>query len=95
MAYLGKGDLYYSYTNLVNSIDNYQKAASINRTRITLFIKSNWGTYFDAGFPEKAKQYYQDGLKLDGDSSAYYERLSDFEFWLANFNKSIEYAKKV
>jgi tetratricopeptide (TPR) repeat protein len=95
MAYLGKGDLYYSYTNLVNSIDNYQKAASINRGReLPSLLRVIGGTYFDAGFPEKAKQYYQDGLKLDGDSSAYYERLSDFEFWLANFNKSIEYAKK-
>jgi Predicted integral membrane protein len=95
MAYLGKGDLYYSYTDLVNSIDNYQKAASINRGReLPSLLRVIGGAYFDAGFPEKAKQYYQDRLKLDGDSLAYYDRLSDFEFWLDNFNKSIEYAKK-
>jgi tetratricopeptide (TPR) repeat protein len=87
--------LYYSYTNLVNSIDNYQKAASINRGReLPSLLRAIGDAYLDAGFPEKVKQYYQDGLKLDGDSLAYYERLSDFEFWLANFNKSIEYAKK-
>jgi TolB-like protein len=95
MAYLGKGDLYDSYTNLVNSIDNYQKAASINRGReLPSLLRAIGGAYFDAGFPEKAKQYYQDGLKLDGDSLAYYGCLSENEFWLANFNKSIEYAKK-
>jgi tetratricopeptide (TPR) repeat protein len=95
MAYLGKGDLYYDYTNLVNSIDNYQKAASINRGReLPSLLRAIGSAYYDAGFPEKAKQYYQDGLKLDGDSSAYYERLTDLEYWLANFNKSIENAKK-
>jgi tetratricopeptide (TPR) repeat protein len=95
MAYRGKGDLYYDFTNLVNGIDNYQKAASINRGRELSSLLSEIGNiYIDAGFQEKGKQYYLDRLKLDGDSSSYYDALVNNEFRLANFNKSIEYAKK-
>jgi TolB-like protein/tetratricopeptide (TPR) repeat protein len=95
MAYLGKGDLYYSYTNLVNSIGNYQKAASINHgpELPTLLGVIGWA-YFCAGFPEKAEYYYQEELKLNGDSSVYYYSLAEDEYWLGKFNKSIDFGVK-
>jgi TolB-like protein len=94
MAYWEKGDFYYS-TDLVNNINCLQKAASINRgPDLPGLLLDIGGAYFNAGFPEKAKQYYQDKLKLDGDSSSYYDCLENDECWLANFNKSIEFAEK-
>jgi TolB-like protein/Tfp pilus assembly protein PilF len=95
MAYLGKGTLYYSYNDLVKCIDNYQKAASINRGQELTTLQWKIGAvYFDAGFPEKSKYYYQEELKLDGDSSNYYWNLAIDELFLENFNKSIEFGLK-
>ena len=94
MAYSEKGDFYYS-TDLVKNINYLQKAASINRgPDLPGLLLDIGGSYFNAGFPEKAKQYFQDKLKLDGDSLSYYDHLEKNEFWLANFNKSIEYGEK-
>jgi TolB-like protein/Tfp pilus assembly protein PilF len=94
MAYYGKGNLY-SYGDLVNWIDNYQKAASLNRgpELPALLFEIGWA-YYSAGYPEKAMQYYQDKLKLDGDSAYYYAELARYECWLGNFNKSIEFGVK-
>jgi TolB-like protein len=95
MAYSGEYSLYWDYTDLVNLINSSQKAASINRGPELPALLGNIGfAYFNAGFPDKAKQYFQDKLKLDGDSLEYYDALADNEFWLLNFNKSIEFAKK-
>jgi tetratricopeptide (TPR) repeat protein len=35
-----------------------------------------------------------DRLKLDSDSLSYYSSLASIEFWLENFNKSIEFSEK-
>jgi TolB-like protein len=94
MANLGKGDLYCN-DDLVNSIENYQKAASINRgPELPTLVGEIGMAYFCAGFPEKSKYYYQEELKLNGDSSVYYWNLADDEYWLANFNKSVEFGVK-
>jgi TolB-like protein len=95
IAYWEKGDFYY-YTDLVNNINYLQKAASINRgPDLPNLLLDIGGGFFNAGFPDKARRYYQDKLKLDGDSSSYYNSLASEELWLANFNKSIEFAEKV
>jgi TolB-like protein len=95
MAYLGKGNLYYNYTDLVKCIDNYQKSASINRGPELPTLLGEIGlVYFCAGFPEKSKYYYQEELKLDGDSSVYYYALARDEYFLENFDKSIEFGVK-
>lgn len=94
MAYYEKGQ-FYSSTDLVNNINYLQKAASINHgAELPSLLCGIADAYSNAGFPDKAKQYYQNKLKLDGDSSSYYFSLADNEFNLANFNKSIEYEKK-
>jgi TolB-like protein/Tfp pilus assembly protein PilF len=95
MAYNEKGEFYY-YTDFVNTINYLQKAASINRgPELPGLLGDIGAAYLWAGFPDKAKQYSQDKLKLDGDSSSYYSSLAAIEFWNANINKSIEYAEKV
>lgn len=95
MAYYEKGKFYLNI-DFVNSINCLQKAASINRgPELPSLLGEIGSAYLWAGFPEKNLQYHQDKLKLDGDSSSYYSSLAANEFWLANFSKSLEYAKKV
>jgi len=94
MAYREKGNFYYA-NDLVNNIDNYQKAAFLNRGVELPDLLADIGfAYFCAGFPEKAKQYYQDKLKLDDDSLSYYGSLSVSENQQSNLKKSIEYGEK-
>jgi TolB-like protein len=92
MAYRGKARLY-ARNDFVSNIKYLQKAISINRgPELPALLEEIGGVYFsDAGFPEKAKQSYQDKLKLDGDSAAYYNLLAWDEFWFTNLNKSIEF----
>lgn len=94
MAYRGKAEFYYE-TDWINCIKYYKEALSINRgPEITdLFSKLAYA-YASAGFPEKARQYIQDKLKLDGDSAGYYAESSRFEFWLGNYHKSLELSDK-
>ncbi len=95
MAYREKGEFYSNSNDLVNCIDNFQKAASINRGPELPGLLGEIGiAYCSAGFPDKAKQNYQDRLKLDSDSLSYYYMLAGLEFWCANFNRSIEYGEK-
>ena len=95
MAYDEKGEFYY-YTDFVNTINYLQKAASINRGPELPGLLGDIGVaYLWAGFPDKARQYSQNKLKLDGDSSSYFSSLAAIEFWNGNFNKSIEYAENV
>jgi tetratricopeptide (TPR) repeat protein len=94
MAYSGKGKLYYGI-DYVNVINYLQKAASLNHGPVLPALFSDIGfAYFGAGFPEKSKYYFQETLILDGDSLRYYSRLATIEYWLGNFNKSIEFAEK-
>jgi TolB-like protein/Tfp pilus assembly protein PilF len=93
-AYYEKGEFYFA-DDLVNTINYLQKAASINRgAELPSLLGEIGSAYIWAGFPEKAKRYYQDKLKLDGDSVAYYAALGWVEFCNANINKAIEFEEK-
>jgi TolB-like protein len=94
-AYNEKGNFYYTNNDCINIINYKQKAASINHgpEYAGLLIAVGWA-YLTTGFFDKAKQYFQDGLKLDGDSLSYYHSLAQDEFWHENLNKSIEYGEK-
>jgi TolB-like protein len=96
MAYYGKGTLY-STVDLVKSIDNFQKAASLNRgEQLPELLRSSIGwEYMLAGFPEKAYYYWKEALVLDGDSAKYYLLLAINEFYCGNYEKSIKYIDKV
>ena len=93
-AYAAKGG-FYSGNDLLNCIIYFQKAASIIRGAELPNLLSDLGwAYLNAGFLDKANQYYQDRLKFSGDSLTYYEQLGSDEFYKGNFNKSIEYEEK-
>jgi len=92
IAYFEKGNFSYYSTDLINMIYCFQKSASLNHGAELPSLLGDIGfAYQNAGFPEKAKQYYQDRLKLDGDSLGYYLSLADLE---GNDNKTIELEKK-
>ena len=90
-AYNAKGG-FYAFEDLLLSIVNFQKAASLNRGSELPELLRNIGTQYNyAGFSEKAFYYWKEAFRLDGDSTAYY-------FWLGaeagdngNFRKAVEY----
>ncbi|MCX6328974.1 MAG: hypothetical protein NTZ85_05585, partial [Bacteroidia bacterium] len=94
MAYHGKGMLY-STVDLVKAIDNFQKAATLNRGKqLPELLRYLGYVYMLAGFPEKAYYYWKEASNLDSDSSKYYFGLSNNEFYRGNFEKAIEYTEK-
>jgi TolB-like protein/Tfp pilus assembly protein PilF len=50
--------------------------------------------YLYIGFPDKAKYYYQEALKLDGDSAKYFHNLSWVELSLENFEEAFILSKR-
>jgi TolB-like protein/Tfp pilus assembly protein PilF len=93
-AYNGKGNLYFA-DDLVNSIDNYQKAASLNHgLELPVILRSISIEYSSGGFIDKAKYYNLEALKLDGDSVEYLDYLATFEYQWSNYEKAIEFLQK-
>jgi TolB-like protein/AraC-like DNA-binding protein len=94
IAYRGKADFYFE-TDWINYIKYLQEAASINHgPELASLLSMIAYAYSSAGFPEKAKQYIQDKLKLDGDSADYYSEIARYENWFGNLKKSIEFGLK-
>jgi tetratricopeptide (TPR) repeat protein len=86
-AYNGKGWVYES-DDLVKAIDNYNKAASLyHGSELPSLLRSIGFAYRFAGFTEKANYYFEEALKLDGDSVANYEALAFREYHSGNFVK--------
>ncbi|MBN1181702.1 MAG: tetratricopeptide repeat protein [Bacteroidales bacterium] len=95
MAYGIKGNLYSWGDDLVKAIDNFQKAASLNRGKeLPSTLKSLSSTYYHAGFIEKSKYYRDEALKLDGDSVGYYIFLAGLEQNLEDFAKANDFLWK-
>ncbi|HSL88129.1 MAG TPA: hypothetical protein VK870_02380, partial [Ignavibacteriaceae bacterium] len=94
MPYWGNG-ITYSTLDLVKSIDNYNKAISLNRGSMLpqLLINLGW-VYHNAGFIEKFRDCIQEALKLTGDSTEYYAHLGRSENYQGNFLKAIEFLEK-
>ena len=95
MAYRGKGDLYSVDDNFLYSIDNYQKAASLNHgSELPDLLKDIAADYAYTGFIEIAKHYILEAFKIDGDSVGYLSDLGVIEEWQGNFKKAIEFGVK-
>ena len=93
-AYQRKGWLY-NFDELVETLDNFHKAASLNRGPGLPTLYSSLGTaYAQSGFKEKAIYYTKEALKLDDDSASYYYRLGDIEETNGNFEKAIEFLER-
>ena len=83
-AYYELGMLYLAI-DPIKVIDNFQKAASVNRgPELPSVFKMIGLGYMFAGFNEKAEAYFLEALKLDGDSSQYYFNLGWLQTWLGN-----------
>jgi TolB-like protein/AraC-like DNA-binding protein len=94
-AYMARGSIYIE-NDLVKCIDNYHKAASLHRgAYLQSIYRSIVHAYALAGFKEKATYYAKEVLKLDYDSTAYFAQIAHNEFNTRNYEKSIEYYKKV
>jgi TolB-like protein/Tfp pilus assembly protein PilF len=93
-AYYGRGHMYLQ-DDLVNWIDNYQKAASLNHgfELPGLFREISWA-YVSSGFTDKARYYSLEAFKLDGDSALYLLDLSGFEIFQGNYNKELDFLRK-
>ncbi len=93
-AYNGKGWLYFN-DDLLKTIDNFQKAASLQRGPLLPRLYKDIGrAYALAGFKERACYYAKEVLKLDDDSASYYRYLASNEEYNGNYEKAIEYGEK-
>jgi len=94
MPYWGNG-IIYSNLNVVKSIDNFNKAISLNRGSMLPGLLTNLGwVYHQSGFIEKFKNCLQEALKLTEDSAGYYEGLGSSENHQGNYAKAIEFLEK-
>ena len=94
-AYYEKGRYLYFHDDMIKTIDNLQKAASLQRgSFLPRIYKRIAESYAMAGFKEKAYYYAKEGLKLDNDSASYYGTLCEIEEGAGNRQKSIEFGEK-
>jgi len=79
LCYLMKAYMY-QLEDYVNSIENFMKAASLNRgSELQFTFQSLSLEFFFAGFPEKEKFYNLEAFQLNGDSALYFRALSGYE----------------
>lgn len=95
-AYMSKGIIYqWELNDFVKAIRNYCKASICNRGKeLPEFFKRIGSTLLDAGFVEKAREYFQKAFNLDGDSANYYCSLCFSYACEGNFNVALKYALK-
>jgi tetratricopeptide (TPR) repeat protein len=87
-AYAANGGSW-SSTDFIRSIENYQKALNLIRGDERPSLLKNLALiYLDIGFTDKAKLFYKEALKLDGDSANYYSNLAQIEFSLENYENA-------
>ena len=93
-AYAGNATSYIDYDQVdyVKVLENYQKVLSINHGTNTPGILRNVGTVYAVyvGLKEKADYYFQEALKIDGDSLQHLNCLANVELWSGNFRESIK-----
>ncbi len=78
-VYYGKAKMY-GTGDLVNMIDNYQKAASLNHgLELPGLLRDISYAFDNAGFKDKARSYSLEAFKLDDDSVSYLDMLAEFE----------------
>ncbi len=93
-AYAGKGVLFMTI-DVIKSLENLFKAASLYRgPLLPLLFQGIGNTFMSAGFTDKAIGYFQEALKLDGDSVQYYSALANIEFCKENYEEAIGLATR-
>ncbi len=96
MAYVERGWYYYWHYDLVRSLDDFHKAARLNRGAGLSEILSSIAIVYSEGlgFIQKGLFYNQQAFELDGDSARYYHVLGNSEHVNGNIEKAIEIFKK-
>jgi TolB-like protein len=93
-AYSVRGYVY-QVISLVKSIENYQKAISLNHgSQLPYLLKSIGDIYLNAGFTEKARNYYQEAFSLDKDSVSYFRYLAGLEINSGDAENGIVFENK-
>jgi TolB-like protein len=96
MTYMRRGWYFYYHYDPVQSLDDFHKAAILNRgiglSDILFTIATAYS--YDLGFKEIGLSYNQQALELGGDSIRYYYVLGMSEHAVGNFKKAIEIFKK-
>ena len=76
--------------DFVRSIDNYNKALNLIQGDGRVGIMQNLGlAYMNAGFTEKAKDYFEQAVIQNGDSAMYFSLLASLEFSKGNLENAI------
>ncbi|MFZ0282089.1 MAG: hypothetical protein WAL29_10590 [Bacteroidales bacterium] len=95
MAYFAKCVLY-EVNDFVKSIENYQKAISLNRdSQLPGLLRGIAYVYDQTGFRDKAEFSNNEAIKLDGDSLGFYSCLSQIEETHGNFTKALYLYKRI
>lgn len=90
-AYIGKS-MAYDKTDIVKSIQNLQKAASINNDKFSPTInRMIGGKFLISGYIDEAKRYFNRAFEIDKDSAFLLSCLGGTERDQGNYKKSIEY----
>ena len=95
-AYYWKGVTYESYSgDCIQVIDNISKAADRNKGKdLPGYLDVLGDYYIVAGFPDKAKYYYQEEYKLTRDSAQYLYSFAWVKVWTADFEEALKLAKR-
>jgi TolB-like protein/Tfp pilus assembly protein PilF len=96
-AYERKGyTLTWTMGDYVKGLSNYYKALDLvqsNERPPTL--KALARAYLDAGFPEKAKYYYNEAFALDGNKASFLSNQAFLEFCMENFEEALKLWKQL
>jgi len=86
----------YYRMDFIKAIEYLHKSVDLNHEKELPYFLYELGDAYAAyaGFPEKSLSFYQEALKLDGDSTKYLHCLADDESVLRNYEKAIELYKK-
>jgi TolB-like protein len=81
--------------DFIESVDNYNRALNLIRGEERVSVLLNLGlAYINAGFPEKAKDCFNQALMQNGDSATYFSMLGSLEFSNKNLVKAILFREK-
>jgi TolB-like protein len=79
----------------VKGLESIEKSLNlIYGNELPIALYSVGYVWMMVGFSEKAKNYYQEAVKLDGDSASYYRFLASLEFTNDNLNNAVLFLEK-
>ena len=95
-AYSAKGVLYRDNINdFVRALQNFHTAVRLDHTfSRTRTLRSLGYTYRLIGFAEEAEYFQREALRLDNDSTSYFDFLSTFEYFESDLYTRLEIARE-